>query len=249
MTKIAILDDWQDLARSSADWSGLASRADLTFFADAFDTEDAAAAALADFDILLTMRERTACPETLLRRLPKLRMIGITSARHPGPCDLRAPRHRRLPYGGRRTRRSLRDHGIGAWAADSRGSGNRGRRREYADWRLSARRSRRHRSCRQDVGNYWARSARRPNGALRRRARNESDCLEDSEPHRSQSASRRRAFSREVGTDGQVRCDLSAYGSLAPKSRHHWGPKTGRMKKGAISGQYLPEARWLTKPR
>ena len=80
MIKVAILDDWQDVARSSADWSPLASRAGLTFFADAFDTEDAAAAALADFDILLTMRERTAFPETLLRRLPKLRMIGITGA-------------------------------------------------------------------------------------------------------------------------------------------------------------------------
>jgi phosphoglycerate dehydrogenase-like enzyme len=80
MIKIAILDDWQDVARSSADWSPLASRANLTFFADAFDTEDEAAAALVDFDILLTMRERTAFPETLLRRLPKLRMIGITGA-------------------------------------------------------------------------------------------------------------------------------------------------------------------------
>jgi phosphoglycerate dehydrogenase-like enzyme len=80
MIKIAILDDWQGVARSSADWSRLASRADLAFFADAFATEDDAAAALADFDILLTMRERTAFPETLLRRLPKLRMIGITGA-------------------------------------------------------------------------------------------------------------------------------------------------------------------------
>src|SRR5208283_3200134 len=80
MIKIAILDDWQDVARSSADWSPLASRANLTFFADAFDTEDEAAAALADFEILLTMRERTAFPGTLLRRLPKLRMIGITGA-------------------------------------------------------------------------------------------------------------------------------------------------------------------------
>ena len=78
MTKIAILDDWQDVARASADWSALAARAGLTFFADAFGTEDEAAAALVDFDILLTMRERTAFPETLLRRLPKLRMIGIT---------------------------------------------------------------------------------------------------------------------------------------------------------------------------
>ena len=50
MIRIAILDDWQDVARSSADWSPLASRANLTFFADAFDTEDEAAAALADFE-------------------------------------------------------------------------------------------------------------------------------------------------------------------------------------------------------
>ncbi len=81
MTKVAVLDDWQDVARKSADWSPLASRADLTFFTDAFETEDEAAAALADFDILLTMRERTAFPETLIRRLPKPRMIGITGAR------------------------------------------------------------------------------------------------------------------------------------------------------------------------
>ncbi len=81
MIKVAILDDWQDVARKSADWTRLASRADLTFFADAFETEDEAAAALADFDILLTMRERTAFPETLIRRLPKLRMIGVTGAR------------------------------------------------------------------------------------------------------------------------------------------------------------------------
>jgi phosphoglycerate dehydrogenase-like enzyme len=80
MVKIAVLDDWQDVARTSADWSGLEARAALTFFGDAFASEDAAAAALADFDILLTMRERTAFPESLLRRLPKLRMIGITGA-------------------------------------------------------------------------------------------------------------------------------------------------------------------------
>ena len=80
MVKIAILDDWQDVARSSADWSRLAARADLVFFADGFASEDDAALALEDFDILLTMRERTPFPETLIRRLPKLRMIGITGA-------------------------------------------------------------------------------------------------------------------------------------------------------------------------
>ena len=92
MVRIAILDDWQDVARNCADWSPLASRANLTFFADAFDTEDEAAAALADFDILLTMRERTAFPETLLRRLPKLRMLGITGA-YVATLDLEACSH------------------------------------------------------------------------------------------------------------------------------------------------------------
>ena len=78
--KIAVLDDWQGVAWTSADWSRLAARADLVFFTDAFASEDDAALALKDFDILLTMRERTPFPESLIRRLPKLRMISITGA-------------------------------------------------------------------------------------------------------------------------------------------------------------------------
>lgn len=89
MTRIAILDDWQDVARNSADWSRLAERAELVFFADAFGDENKAAAALAGFDILLTMRERTPLPASLIRRLPGLRMIGITGASNPS-LDLAA---------------------------------------------------------------------------------------------------------------------------------------------------------------
>ena len=81
--KIAVIDDWQGVARSSADWSRLAARAELAFFADAFGSEDDAAQTLADFDVILTMRERTAFPESLIRRLPKLRMIGITGPSNP----------------------------------------------------------------------------------------------------------------------------------------------------------------------
>ena len=80
MVKVAILDDWQGVAQMSADWSRLAARADLVFFTGAFGSEDQAALALEDFDILLTMRERTPFPESLILRLPKLRMIGITGA-------------------------------------------------------------------------------------------------------------------------------------------------------------------------
>ena len=82
MTKIAVLDDWQGVARGSADWSGLQARAEVTFFADAFADENDAAAKLADFDIVLSMRERTPLPGSLINRLPKLRMMGMTGARN-----------------------------------------------------------------------------------------------------------------------------------------------------------------------
>ena len=80
MTKIAVLDDWQGVARSSADWSPLSARAEVVFFAQAFDDEDDAAAKLADFEIVLSMRERTPLPGSLINRLPRLRMLGITGA-------------------------------------------------------------------------------------------------------------------------------------------------------------------------
>ena len=83
MTRIAILDDWQGIARESADWSALAGRAELVFFGNAFEDEDAATAALAGFDIVLSMRERTPLPGSLFDRLPRLRMLGITGAANP----------------------------------------------------------------------------------------------------------------------------------------------------------------------
>jgi len=78
MTGVAVLDDWQRVARSSADWSPLLARAKVVFFEQAFIDEEDAAATLADFEIVLSMRERTPLPGSLIERLPKLRMLGIT---------------------------------------------------------------------------------------------------------------------------------------------------------------------------
>ena len=78
MTKVAVLDDWQDAARHHADWDRLAGRAEVRFFADAFTGEDQAAAGLAEFDILLTMQDRMPLPGSLIARLPKLRMVGTS---------------------------------------------------------------------------------------------------------------------------------------------------------------------------
>jgi phosphoglycerate dehydrogenase-like enzyme len=82
MTKVAVLDDWQGVAKTSADWSKLMARAEVVFFDHAFADQDDAAAKLADFDIVLSMRERTPLPGSLIDRLPKLKMLGMTGARN-----------------------------------------------------------------------------------------------------------------------------------------------------------------------
>lgn len=79
--KIAVLDDWQGIAETSADWSALKKRAQVTFFRQAFADQDALVDAVGDHDILLTMRERTAFPAALVRRLTKLKMLGMTGSR------------------------------------------------------------------------------------------------------------------------------------------------------------------------
>lgn len=81
MTKIAVLDDWQGVARDCADWSALEARAEVTFFRDAFVSEDAAAQSLAPFEIILSLRERTAFPASLVQRLANLQMFSLTGAR------------------------------------------------------------------------------------------------------------------------------------------------------------------------
>jgi len=87
ITRIAVLDDWQRVARASADWAPLEARAEVRFFTEPFASEDDAAAALADFDILLATRERTPFPKSLIDRLPKLKMFGLTGVR-AGKIDL-----------------------------------------------------------------------------------------------------------------------------------------------------------------
>lgn len=55
--KVAILDDYHDVALKLADWSAIAARCEVVVFQRNLATADEAAAALADFDILCTLRE------------------------------------------------------------------------------------------------------------------------------------------------------------------------------------------------
>lgn len=76
--RIAILDDYQGVALTSADWSPLRGRADVTVFRDHLADREALARRLAPFDAICVMRERTPVDAALLAALPRLRLIAST---------------------------------------------------------------------------------------------------------------------------------------------------------------------------
>jgi phosphoglycerate dehydrogenase-like enzyme len=80
MLKVALLDDYAHVALTSADWSRLPPASDVAVF-DRHLSEEEAAAELAPFDVLCTVRERMALPRTLIERLPNLKLIVIIGAR------------------------------------------------------------------------------------------------------------------------------------------------------------------------
>jgi len=76
--KVAILDDYQNVALSMADWSPVAARADITVFNDHLADQDAVIERLAPFDVVCVMRERTPLTRSIIERLPQLKMIAST---------------------------------------------------------------------------------------------------------------------------------------------------------------------------
>jgi phosphoglycerate dehydrogenase-like enzyme len=86
--RIALLDDYQQVAAGCADW-GRIPDAEVTFFSDHLDNLDALTDRLRPFEIVGIMRERTPFPAGLLRRLPNLRFL-VTTGRHNAAVDLEA---------------------------------------------------------------------------------------------------------------------------------------------------------------
>src|SRR6266481_5782585 len=76
VVKIAILDDYQNVALSIADWSAVAKKADITVFNDHIDQTDALIERLLPFDAICVMRERTPLRRDIIERLPRLRFIA-----------------------------------------------------------------------------------------------------------------------------------------------------------------------------
>jgi phosphoglycerate dehydrogenase-like enzyme len=76
--KVAILDDYQNVALRMADWTPVSSRAEITVFTDHVADPDELVARLTPFDVVFVMRERTPLSREILQRLPQLKMIAST---------------------------------------------------------------------------------------------------------------------------------------------------------------------------
>jgi phosphoglycerate dehydrogenase-like enzyme len=80
MARIAVLDDYQGVARRYGDWGRLeAAGHELTVFQEHLGDLDAVTTALEPFEIVCSMRERTPFPAELLERLPRLELLVTTA--------------------------------------------------------------------------------------------------------------------------------------------------------------------------
>lgn len=82
MARIAILDDFQNVALGMADWSRIKAAHEVTVFDHALTTVDEVAAALQPFEIVCIMRERTPFPRALIEKLPNLKLLVTTGMRN-----------------------------------------------------------------------------------------------------------------------------------------------------------------------
>ncbi|EHY86998.1 D-2-hydroxyacid dehydrogenase family protein [Saccharomonospora azurea] len=87
--RIAILDDYQNVALTLADWDSL--DAEVRVFTEHIADQDELVRALAGFDVVVAMRERTPFPAALLSRLPDLRLL-VTTGQRNASIDVEAAR-------------------------------------------------------------------------------------------------------------------------------------------------------------
>jgi D-3-phosphoglycerate dehydrogenase len=76
--RCAVLDDYQNVALTMADWSKVSGELEIEVFRAPFGGAEQAARALQGFPIICAMRERTPFPRALIEALPDLRLLVTT---------------------------------------------------------------------------------------------------------------------------------------------------------------------------
>jgi phosphoglycerate dehydrogenase-like enzyme len=82
MVRVAVLDDYQNVALQMTDWSALPTDVEVRVFQDHLNDEDALVGRLKDFAIVMAMRERTPFPRSTFERLPSLKLLTTTGMRN-----------------------------------------------------------------------------------------------------------------------------------------------------------------------
>ena len=99
MLKVAILDDYQNVAQNFVDLKKLSGKYEIKIFSEPFLNEDDAIEQLSDFEALLIMRERTLITKKLIESLKKLKFI-ITSGMRNKAIDFESAKKNKIIVSG-----------------------------------------------------------------------------------------------------------------------------------------------------
>ncbi|MEC0225794.1 D-2-hydroxyacid dehydrogenase family protein [Paenibacillus alba] len=80
--RCAILDDYQQVALTAADWSQILDKVEVKSIDRHIDQPDELVEQIADCEIVVIMRERTPFRASLLARLPRLKLLITTGMRN-----------------------------------------------------------------------------------------------------------------------------------------------------------------------
>ncbi len=95
MHKVAILDDYQNIAKDFIDLKKLSSKYEFQIFNQPFENEDDAIEQLKEFEVLFIMRERTKITKQLIESLKKLKLIATSGMRNKS-IDLDAAKKNKI---------------------------------------------------------------------------------------------------------------------------------------------------------
>jgi len=101
--KVAVLDDYQNVAHHFADWEKLSENIELKVFNEYIGDNTNLLEKLIDFDVLCLMRERTPLPGTLINKLPNLKLV-ITSGMWNASVDSEILKKKNIIYCGTETK-------------------------------------------------------------------------------------------------------------------------------------------------
>jgi len=94
--KIAILDDYQQIAMQSADWKSLPAGTEVKSFAEYIPSQDEVIKQLQPYDVIVAMRERTRFTAEVIDALPNLKFLVSTGGRNAS-IDSEACARRNIP--------------------------------------------------------------------------------------------------------------------------------------------------------